>query len=124
MAVRWFDTERFVVTHEAMTELLVAFVAMLVVLTGISWILTGAFAGGTLGIAIVAGGAVGLFLAAALYRMHWIGLVGGIGYLAVRIFSAAVTSSHVSGQIEVAGLVGVFLLLSGVLILCRDAFFE
>jgi len=124
MAVRWFDTNRFVVTHEAVTELLVSFVAMLVVLTGISWILTGAFAGGMLGIILVVGGVVGLGLGAALYRMHWIGLVGTIVYLALRTGSAALMSSHVTGPVEVAGLVGVFVLLSGLLVLCRDRFFE
>jgi len=124
MDVSWVDTDRIALTHEALTELIVSFVAMLVVLTGISWILTGAFAGGMYGAAIVGGGIVGLVLAAALYRIHWVGFIGGIIYLAGRTSAAAVSSSHVTGPVEVAGLVAVFVLLSGLLVLCRDVFFN
>lgn len=117
--------DRLKVTDERIGELLRSFVATVVVLTAIAWILK---AGWTATTAVAAGYVLGGILALAfsylLFRPHWVGFVGALVYLAVRMADIAATSYRVTDVVDVLGLWLVYAVLAGLLVLCRDDFLK
>ena len=116
--------DRLKVTDERLVELVLAVVATVIIVSSVAWLVKGEGASGTVGYGYLLGGLAGLAVAVLIFRTHWLGLVGGIFYLSLRMADVAATSPEVTHPIQVLALLGVALVFTGLLLLCREAFFE
>lgn len=125
MAAATGDTlDRLKLTDERLVELVLALVATVIIVSSVAWLVKGQGTAGTVRYGYLLGGVFGFAVAVLIFRTHWLGLVGGISYLSVRMADVAATSPEVDGLLETVGLFGVALVFTGLLLLCRDAFLE
>ena len=111
---------RLRVTDERVVELLLGTALTLVVVVAISWGVDGYYSSD--GSLQFAGTLVGFGLAAAIYRRHPVGLLGGLPYFGAVVGDVLVGWSGLEEPLGLAGAVGVALLGGGALLLCRGSF--
>lgn len=125
MAASTSDTlDRLKLTDERLVELVLAAVATVIVVSAVAWLVKGEGTSGMARYSYLLGGLFGFTVAVLIFRAHWLGLVGGIVYLSLRMADVAATSPQVESPVAVVALFGVVLVFTGLLLLCRDAFFE
>ncbi len=117
--------DRVRVTDERLVELLLAVVLTMVVIVAISWAVDAAYEPNTAAaVAYLFGTVFGFAVAVAIRFAHPLGFVGAIVYFGAVIGDVLIAGSGFHGPLGIPGAIGLFVVGTGILFLCRDAFFD
>lgn len=117
--------DRVRVTDERLVELLLAVVLTMVVIVAISWAIDGFYEPYTpAALAYLFGTIFGFAVAVAIRLGHPLGFFGAIAYFGAVIGDVLIAGSGFQGPLGIAGAIGLFVVGTGILLLCRDAFFD
>ncbi|SDJ34893.1 hypothetical protein [Natronorubrum texcoconense] len=106
------------------TDWIINFFWAFVFLSAISWIPQGstAFRGDVLGAVYLLGVLFGLGMNVLIHRRQLLGLIGGLLFIGVSFAETTVTNPEYSTAGELAGVITLYLVGCGVVLLCRDEF--